>query len=102
MSASEQMDARFEQYTFHATRAFVRVALFHPDTNTRTKLVNSRTHLHYPSQKRWLPGIRGKQEPPRRARLGAPTCSHESLVGCFPTITNQPTGRQLLQTRRES
>ena len=30
MSACEQMDARFEQYntTFHATRAFVRVAHF--------------------------------------------------------------------------
>ena len=65
-------------------------------------LVNSHTHLHYPSQKQWLPGIRGKQEPPRRARLGAPTCSHESLVGCFPTHTNQLTGSQLLQTRRES
>ena len=76
--------------------------IFNPDTNTRTRLVNSRTRLHYPSQKRWLPGLRGKQEPPRRARFGAPTCSHESLVGCFPTNTNQPTGSQLLQTRRES
>ena len=66
------------------------VALFHPDTNTRSKLVNSRNHLHYPSQKQWLPGIHGKQEPPRRARLGAPTCSHE--------ITNQQIGSQLLQT----
>ena len=30
MSASEQMDARVEQYntTFHATRAYIRVALF--------------------------------------------------------------------------
>ena len=27
-------------------------------------------------QKQWLPGIRGKKEPPRRARSGAPTCSH--------------------------
>ena len=36
--------------------------IFYPDTNTRSMLVKSRTHLHYPSQKRWLPGIRGKQE----------------------------------------
>ena len=28
--------------------------IFHPDTNARTRLVNSRTYLHYPSQKRWL------------------------------------------------
>ena len=50
--------------------------IFYPDTNTRTKLVNARTHLHYPSQKRWLPGVRGLRKPPRRARCGAPTCSH--------------------------
>ena len=31
---------------------------------------------HYPSQKRWLPSVRGVQKPPRRARRGAPTCSH--------------------------
>ena len=31
---------------------------------------------HYPSQKQWLKGIRGKQEPPRRGPPGAPTCSH--------------------------
>ena len=37
------------------------VALFHPDTNARSMLVSSRTHLHYPSQKQWLPGIRGKK-----------------------------------------
>ena len=77
------------------TRAYARVALFRPDTNARSMLVNSRTHLHYPSQKQWLPGMRGKQEPPHRARSGAPTCSHETLVGCSPTHTNQPTGRQL-------
>ena len=67
MSASEQMDARVEQYntTFHATRACSGVALFRPDSKARSKLVSSRTHLHYPSQKQWLPGIRGKQEPPR-------------------------------------
>ena len=35
------------------------VALFRPDSNARSKLVSSRTHLHYPSQKQWLPGIRG-------------------------------------------
>ena len=29
-----------------------------------------------PSQRQWLPGMRGKQEPPRRARSRAPTCSH--------------------------
>ena len=52
------------------------VALFCPDTNARSMLVNARTHLHYPSQKQWLPGMRGKQEPPHRARFGAPTCSH--------------------------
>ena len=49
--------------------------IFHPDTNTRTRLVNSRTHLHYPSQK---PDVRGIRKPPRRARRGAQTCSHES------------------------
>ena len=40
MSACEQMDARVEQYntTFHATRAFVRVALFRPDTNALSML----------------------------------------------------------------
>ena len=37
---------------------------------------HSLTHLHYPSQKQWLPGMCGKQEPPRRAPPGAPTCSH--------------------------
>ena len=68
---------------FHATRAYVRVALFRPDTNARSMLVNAHTHLHYASQKQCLPGMRGKQEPPRRARSGAPTCSHESLVGMF-------------------
>ena len=36
--------------------------IFHPDTNARSKFDGSRTHLHYPSQKRWLPGDRGKQE----------------------------------------
>ena len=55
---------------------FREVALFRPDTIARSMLANSRTHLHYPSQKQWLPGMRGKQEPPRRARSGAPTCSH--------------------------
>ena len=60
--------------------------------NARSMLVKSRTHRHDPSEKQWLPSIRGKQEPPRRARLGAPTCSHESLVGCFPTTTNHRQG----------
>ena len=55
--------------------------------------LHARSHLHYPSQKQWLPGMRGKQEPPRRARAGAPTCSHESLVGLF-THAHQPTGRE--------
>ena len=50
--------------------------IFHPDANTRKRLVKSRTHLHNPSQKRWLPGVRGIRKPPRRARRGAPTCSH--------------------------
>ena len=59
---------------------FVKVALFRPDTNARSMLVKSRTHIHYPSQKQWLPGISGKQEPARRARLGAPTC---------PTLTDE-------------
>ena len=53
---------------------FMYVALFHPDTNARSKLNSSRTHLH--TQKQWLPGIRGKQEPPRRAPPGAPMCFH--------------------------
>ena len=62
MSACEQMDARVEQYNtnFDATRAYVRVALFRPDTNALSMLVNSGTHLHYLSQKQWLPGIRGE------------------------------------------
>ena len=104
MSASEQMDARFEQHnnTFHATRAFVRVALFHPDTNARSKLVSSRTHLHTQVRSSGSQVYMGKKETPRRAPPGAPTCSHEPLVGCSPTHTNQPTGSQLLQTRRES
>ena len=76
--------------------------IFHPDTNARSKIDSSRIHLHYPSQKRWLPGVRGIRKPPRKARRGAPASSHESLVGCFPTNTNQPTGSQLLQTQRES
>ena len=50
--------------------------IFHPDTNARSKLVNPRTHLHYPSQQRWLPRDRGMRQPPRRASRGAPTCSH--------------------------
>ena len=58
MSACELMDARFEKYstTFHATRVLFELHIFHPDTITRSKIVSSRTHLHYPSQKRWLPG----------------------------------------------
>ena len=50
--------------------------IFHPDTSTRSKIVNSRTDLHYPSQKQWLPSVRGIRKPPRRARHGAPTWSH--------------------------
>ena len=79
--------------TFHATRAYVRVALFRPDINAHSMPVNAHTHLHYPSQKQWFPGMRGKQEPPRRARSGAPTCSHESLVGMF-SHAHQSTGRE--------
>ena len=79
--------------TFHATRAYVRVALFSPDINAHSMLVNARTHLHYPSQKQWLPSMRGKQEPPHRARSAAPTCSHESLVGMF-SHAHQSTGRE--------
>ena len=82
MSACEKMDARFEQHntTFHATRAFVRVAIFHPDTNTRSKLVNSRTHLHYPSQKQWLPvfvGYRNHRAEPVSVLRRAPTLTDE-------------------------
>ena len=56
--------ARCEQYNtnLHATRAFVRVALFRPDTNAHSMLIYSGNHLHNPSQKQWL----GEQEPPRR------------------------------------
>ena len=79
--------------TFHATRAFVRVALFRPDINAHSMLVNAHTHLHYPSQKQWLPGMGVKQEPPRRAHSGAPTCSHESLVGMFSHAHQSP-GRE--------
>ena len=70
-----------------------KVALFSPDTNARSILIRAHTHLNYPSQKQWLPGIREKQEPPRRARSGAPTCSHESLVVMF-SHEHQPTGRE--------
>ena len=50
--------------------------IVHPDTITHSKIVSSRTRLHYPSQKRWLPSDRGIRKPPRRARRGAPACSH--------------------------
>ena len=36
----------------------ISVALFPPDTNVRSILIRAHTHLHYPSQKQWLPGIR--------------------------------------------
>ena len=49
---------------------------FPSDSITHSEVVSSRTHLHYPSQKRWLPGVRGIGKPPRRARRGAPACSH--------------------------
>ena len=46
-----------------------------------------------PKSETVAPGVRGKQEPPRRARSGAPTCSRESLVGMF-SHAHQPTGRE--------
>ena len=52
--------------------------------------IYGRPHLIYPCQKRWLPGMREKQEPPRIAPPGAPTCSHESLVGLFTHAHHQP------------
>ena len=73
--------------------SFRSVALVRPDTNARSRHVNARSHLNFPCQKQWLPGMRGKQEPPRRARSSAPTCSHESLVGLF-SHAHQSTGRE--------
>ena len=61
MSAREQMDARLNSTTLHSMPPvpLFELHIFHPDTNARSKIVSSRTHLHYPSQKRWLPGVRG-------------------------------------------
>ena len=80
-------------------RSMPPMALFELHFAVLTPMLTECSSLNYPCQKQWLPGIRGKQEP-RRARSGAPTCSHESLVGLFSHAYQQPAGRQLLWTRR--
>ena len=78
-------------FVFHSfelvDQCFCTVALFRLDTNARSILVTAHSHLNYPCQKQWLPGIRGTQEPQRRARSGAPTCSHPSRMNSANNVS---------------
>ena len=70
----EHVDVRYEKHNtnFHATRAYVRVALFRPDINARSMLVNAHIHLH-----QVCVGNRNHRTEPVPVLRRAPTLSDE-------------------------